>query len=119
MNTWHPKNCGFGREYRFHVCYNLSTQSYELRVVEDIPGGNSMRAELRWVEVDPRSRIPPTLELHDRDNQEPLQDLFNALWAAGIRPPKEEINVDAVVQAKDENLDDLRALLYHQLGISK
>ena len=121
FNRWHPERPTSG--YSFHVSYNLSTAAYELRVLKRLafPVEKTLRAEVNWVEHDDASSIhlPPTLSMEEDFGRFPLQDLFNALWDSGIRPTVEDINLDAVVAAKDQNLDDLRTVLFSQMGIQK
>lgn len=109
MNLWHPMN---GDGVCFRVDYNIEWQSTDLYVASRrLDGTGKVAAPVQWVDHTPGERFPPLLRLSDREGPNQLQHLFNALWEAGFRPTKEVINVEAVVQAKNENLADLRRIL--------
>ena len=94
--------------------------THELRILEDQAGepNTTLRAQITWVTVDSANSIPPTLSFNDGENVNPMQDLLNALWDAGYRPSKERVvDNDAIIDAKDKNLGDLRIILFSQLGI--
>lgn len=97
-------------------------QTNELRILEDRAGepNTTLRAQITWVTQESGDSIPPTLSFNDGENVNPMQDLLNALWDAGYRPSKERaVDNDAIINAKDENLDDLRTILFNQLGIKR
>lgn len=77
-------------------------------------------AKLVWEDVDPRDQPEPTIVCRDmedpRGGPSQLQHLFDSLWQLGLRPPKHDPSGE-VIQAKDQNLDDLRKLLFNTLGV--
>lgn len=109
MNLWHPMR---GDGITFRVDYNIEWQATDLYIANRRPNGLSQIAlPIEWVEHNPGDMFQPALRLRDCEGPNSMQHLFNALWDAGFRPPKEVINVDAVVKAKDDNLADLRRIL--------
>ena len=78
-------------------------------------------AKLDWETIkEPHSSMPePTIVCRDRPNDRDgnqLQYLFNALWDLGFRPPKHDPSGE-VIAAKDQNLKDLRTILFNTLEI--
>lgn len=51
-------------------------------------------------------------------SREMTQELMNELWRNGFRPDKYEADTGALEQARF-HLDDLRTILFNQLGIEK
>ena len=95
-------------------------QTHELRILEDRAGkpNTTLRAQITWVTQESGNIVPPTISFSDREGANPMQDLLNALWDAGYRPStKRIVDNDAIIDAKDENLGDLRIILFNQLGI--
>jgi hypothetical protein len=80
------------------------------------------RAKLVWEDSDPKNMPEPTIVCRDMKDERgapsQIQHLFNSLWQLGFRPPKHDPSGE-VIQAKNENLDDLRTLLFHNLGIER
>ena len=110
--------------FKFHACYNPSMMAYELRVIENIPGGpnKTLRAEVSWVDINEgRSEIlPPTFSFGQRKHGNPLQELMDSLWDTGIRPSSDRvIDNSPILDAKDAHLSDLRKIVFHELGVDK
>jgi hypothetical protein len=105
---WHPihQECGLA----FHADYNFEWSSLDLRIVKRLGDGTTLRGEMEFVKHNPGERMEPTLRCRDREDGGGLQDLFNCLWDAGLRPPS-GVDPEPIVQAKNENLTDLRRIL--------
>ncbi len=74
-----------------------------------------------WEDYDPRNIPEPTIVCRDSENyrgKSQFQFLFDSLWQLGLRPPKHDPSGE-VIQAKDQNLDDLRKLLFNHLGVDQ
>jgi len=108
-SPWHPSDRRDG--FAFHIDYDISWDTFDLRIIERRGDIVSVAQPVIMQVHDPSVRIEPCMRFDVRSHGKPLQHLFEALWAAGYRPPKEELNLDAVVQAKDENLCDLRTII--------
>ena len=97
MYEWQPDNHDLGLKFR--VDYNLNWQSSELRIIKQREH-DMLVGELVFKKPhEPGTEMPPTLRC--RDYEQDMQNLFNALWRAGFRPPV-IINVDDVTRAKDQ-----------------
>jgi hypothetical protein len=104
---WHPCHPEFG--LAFHVDYNFEWQAHDLRIVKRLGDGTTLRGEMEFVKHKPGERMEPTLRVRDGETSG-LQDLFDCLWDAGLRPPT-DVDPHPIVQAKNENLADLRRIL--------
>jgi hypothetical protein len=113
MITWEPQR-GIG--LAFLVGYNMDAGGPELRIANRQPDGSFHRAEINWVEVKMGEQTRPTLQCYDHEESDDLQALFNALWKVGYRP-KQAMKQDAVIEAKDSHLADLRKLLFNMQGV--
>ena len=106
----------------FMAEYSVCSQAMQLFIARrKFEGGCSVgteRAKLVWEDDDPSNRPEPTIVCHDHRDQgkNQFQHLFDSLWQLGFRPPKHDPSGE-VIQAKNQNLDDLRKLLFHQLGV--
>lgn len=112
---WHPmrgqQECGFS----FHLDSNFGNQSADLRIAK-LSCGQTYMGKLEFVETTPGEMSEPTFQVHQSGDD--LQHLFNALWEFGFRPP-ERTRKDDILSAKDDHLDDIRKILFDQLGIDK
>jgi len=128
-NLPHPFN---DRDYPgmiFMAEYSMHCQATLLWIARrKIIGHDSTteRARIVWEETNPCDMPEPTLTVRDRDSYRgtsQLQFLFNALWDLGFRPPGSAPSGEVIgamgetIAAKDQNMDDLRKLLFNQLGI--
>jgi hypothetical protein len=104
----------------FAAEYSLSAQATQVFIARrKLVGGEPVgmeRAKLEWEDSDPRNMPEPTIVCRDTEDGNQLQHLFNSLWQLGFRPPKHDPSGE-VIQAKDQNLDDLRKILFNQLGV--
>lgn len=137
MNLWQPQNVPMDYPgFRFLVNYDISWQAEELRISKRIDG-ETCHGVLTFEKHDPGDMMPPTIRFPDEEGIRPLQHLFDALWNAGLRPPKlgsatEVIQVkddlikvkDEVIAAKSEHIDskeiqayELRQMLFSILEI--
>lgn len=67
-----------------------------------------------WVEVPRHGLLPEDTKpilIEPYDNL--LQQLVDAAWAAGVRPTAAR-DTESVIKAKDDNLRDLRNLIFNQ-----
>jgi hypothetical protein len=112
---WHPvrrrDECGF----QFHLDSNFSNQSADLRIGK-LSCGVFHTGKLEFVAGEPGEISEPTLQVPHHGDE--LQHLFNALWEFGFRPP-ERARKDDILSAKDDHLDDMRKILFNQMGIDK
>lgn len=110
---WHPDPRQHFYGFHFNVCYNLGWQGWDLRMTKTEPGAGDKyyEAKLEWVPRGEYETIRPTITFADNQHESPMQALFNALWAAGFRPDRKELCQDAVLDAKDQNLNDLRSII--------
>ena len=108
----------------FMAEYSMCSQANHLFIARrKFEGGQpagTEHAKLVWEDVDPRDMPEPTIVCRDmedpRGGTNPFQHLFDSLWQLGFRPPKHDPSGE-VIQAKNENLDDLRKILFNQLGV--
>jgi hypothetical protein len=107
----------------FMAEYSICTQSTQLFITrKKFEGGQQVgteRAKLVWEGADFRNMPEPTIVCRDSEDfrgKSQLQFLFDSLWQLGFRPPKHDPSGE-VIQAKDQNLDDLRKILFNQLGV--
>jgi len=119
MNLWHPRAGNEG--VAFLTTYNMEWQSTDLYVANRSGSSISVGQPVVFKEQDPSERMgEPTLRFYDRQGPHQLQHLFNSLWEAGLRPPKDQsVDIEPVIQAKDQHLNDLRTCLFSQMGIKK
>lgn len=111
MICWHPRDCE-KPGLAFLVDYNIEWQSTDLYIAMRNADGTVACAKPIEMEAhEPGTRMTPCLRIPDREGPNHLQHLFDALWDIGLRPQVEKINVEAVVQAKNENLADLRSII--------
>lgn len=113
MLTWEPRH---GVGLAFKVGYNIDQGGSELYISDRQPDGTVRRAELCWYEVDLGNPRQASLLCRDQEGGDPMQHLFNALWGAGFRPPT-PMKQDAIIEAKDSHLADLRKLLFNMQGV--
>ena len=111
MNFWHPRSRqnGFG----FLTTYNIEWQSTDLYITHRIGDVVAVGQPIEFAVKDPCERLgPPTLRCRDEEGPHQLQHLFNSLWEAGFRPPADcSVDIEPIVQAKNENLTDLRKII--------
>jgi hypothetical protein len=104
----------------FMAEYSMCSQANHLFIARrKFEGGQQVgteRAKLVWEDLDPLNTPEPTIVCRDGEGKNPFQHLFDSLWQLGFRPPKHDPSGE-VIQAKNQNLDDLRKLLFHQLGV--
>ena len=104
----------------FAAEYSTCSQANHLFITRrKFEGGRPVgteRAKLVWEDADPRNMPEPTIVCRDGEGKNQFQFLFDSLWQLGFRPPKHDPSGE-VVQAKNENLDDLRKILFNQLGV--
>ena len=108
MSLWYPfpaRDWGFA----YHLDNNFEWNSHDLRIVEH-RDGKTFFGQMEFVEHEPGELMPPTLRVMGGSSDKGLQSLFNCLWDAGYRPPA-GVDPEPVVQAKNENLSDLRRIL--------
>jgi hypothetical protein len=106
----------------FMAEYSMCSQATQIFIARrKFEGGRpagTERAKLVWEDDDPSNMPEPTIVCKDEPrgtNQ--LQHLFDSLWQLGFRPPQHDPSGE-VIQAKNQNLDDLRKILFHQLGVT-
>jgi len=110
MNFWHPQTNEPDR-LAFHLMYSIERQREELRVMTYDRFGKQYIPIVKWQEKEAgHVSFPCLLSVPDYENPVGFQNLFNALWDAGYRPPQAS-RQDAVVEAKNENLTDLRNII--------
>jgi hypothetical protein len=105
----------------FMAEYSMHCQASLLWIARRDALGIVQRARIEWEDVRPQDMPEPTITVHDRDNYRgtsQLQFLFNALWDLGFRPPGSAPS-ENLVATKDAHLDDLRTILFNQLGIQQ
>jgi len=104
----------------FQAEYSMCSAATKIYIARrKFEGGQSVGTEfakLEWEEIDPSNIPEPTIVCRDREDGNELQNLFNSLWQMGFRPPKHDPSGE-VIQAKDQNLADLRKILFNQLGL--
>lgn len=118
---WFPT--GFSTGHHFLVHYNIDCQATELYCykTEYRNGDQNVYPTVTWGPKEDGSRATPLLRLHDREEVcppggNPMQNLFDALWACGLRP-KMEWKPSDIVNAKEAHIEDLRKLLFKQNGV--
>jgi len=90
----------------FHFEWDLCSQKYDLFFLSHDDKGERVFVSCAFNQYPtPGTRPPPLVTLE----KETAQKLFNALWAAGLRPAA-ALQQDAVVEAKEANLVDLRRI---------
>ncbi|MHC4301961.1 MAG: hypothetical protein ACYS7Y_32260 [Planctomycetota bacterium] len=122
MNLPHPFNDMSYRGLIFTAEYSIGAQALQIYIGRRKFAGGEMlpiieRAKLVWEEIPPCNMPEPTIVCRDNDDgHEQMQHLFNSLWDLGFRPPKSDPSGE-VIAAKDQNLADLRTILFKKLGI--
>ena len=107
--NWHPNNPMIGQR-SFRLDYSLENQAIELRArYQDHDGTVYVAKPVEWEIHSIGNWPPPLLRVPDRE-ESTIQSLFNSLWDAGFRPST-VMKQDAVVEAKNENLHDLRKIV--------
>jgi hypothetical protein len=96
----------------------MEWQSTDLRVSKRDRDGKIYYGETTWKEHDQGARLPPTIRIKDREGGNGFQSLFDCLWSAGYRPAKDGTN-EGLVASKDDHINDLRTVLFSQMGIKK
>lgn len=122
MRRWHPDGrVSNNGTPSFLIDYNISWQSVDLFIARRNQQGEiEVAKEIEFAPHDPAKVMhQPTLRVSDCEGTHPFQGLFDALWEAGYRPKEEVLNVEPIVKAKDSHLDDLRTILFSQMGIKK
>lgn len=112
MNFFQPHSRQPG--LAFLTTYNIEWQSTDLYIIKRTHDEKTLVGQpIEFVEKPPYERLgAPTLRCDDHEGPNQLQHLFNSLWDAGYRPSKERsVDIEPVVQAKDENLSDLRKII--------
>jgi len=114
----HPQS-GFTRDgFRFFVEYDICRQGVALYVARRNPHNlveHTQLANLQWEDHDDGSIFAaPTLVC----DPESMQHLFNALWERGFRPSS-PLRQDAIIEAKDAHIEDLRTIIFSQLKVKK
>ena len=113
----HPQN-GFTRDgFRFYTEYSLHCQGMATYIMRRDPENRmetTQIARLEWKDADPNYRADPTLICQP----ETMQHLFNAMWELGFRPTGPQ-KPDAIIEAKDAHLSDLRKLLFTSFGVKE
>jgi hypothetical protein len=111
----HPQN-GYTRDgFRFFAEYDICQQGMALYIARREPRNlieTHQVAHLEWTTPDCGARYSPTLLCAP----ESMQCLFNALWERGFRPSS-PLRPDAIVEAKDAHIEDLRTIIFSQLGV--
>ena len=111
----HPQN-GFTRDgFRFFMEYDPCLQGMSLYLYRREPYKlceTTQVARLDWYEPEAGSRYSPTLLC----DPESMQCLFNALWERGYRPSG-NVRPEAIVEAKDAHIEDLRKILFTMLEV--
>jgi hypothetical protein len=125
-NLPHPFNAADYYGLVFMAEYSVCSQASQIWIARrepEPPYSSSVTtsvARLVWDKVDPGNQWPEaTIVCRDRDSYNgtnQLQFLFDALWQLGFRPKKSDPSGE-VLAAKDQNLSDLRTILFNQLGI--
>lgn len=104
---------------KIHIDYNGGNQALEFRYLERDPitGKNAYLSPGEMVSYERFENRPvkPFFSVHDGDDGI-LQGMFDALWRIGIRPT-DLGTIDSTLAAKDQNLDDLRRIAFHALGV--
>jgi len=122
-SLWHPEKTEHGLQFR--LSYNINWQAAELHVIKNefVYGSPAKRflAQTEWVDLEDLkgSDADPSFRVKDREGgNNHFQALFDCLWEQGYRPPSgEDRNKDAIVQAKDSHLDDLRMIIKGHMDI--
>lgn len=114
----HPQS-GFTRDgFRFYTEYCIERQGMGLYVMRRDPANRVETTQLAKIEWEPLSEYgtyhSPTLVC----DPESMQHLFNSMWERGFRPTG-PVKQDAIIEAKDEHLQDLRKLLFTTLGVKE
>lgn len=106
---WHPND--YCARSRFRVDYSFDYQATDLYAIRR-ENNKILVPKVDWVEPpeDPVRSIEPLLRLHDREGESQIQALFDALWAHGLRP-RQDVQPDALVAAKNEHIQDLRNII--------
>jgi len=114
---WHPDKLPGNAGLQFHVHYDVSCQSQDLRIMKT-ENHERFVGVVQWEPREEGKFFEPTLRCRDLGpHGDSMQHLFNALWEAGFRPPKAMNNDEViavkneVIAAKDENLNDLRSII--------
>jgi hypothetical protein len=125
-NLPHPFDAPDYRGLIFMAEYSVCSQATQVWIARreyEPPyssGVTTSIARLAWETVEPNDQLPaPTIVCSDRESYNgtnQLQFLFDALWQLGFRPKKSDPSGE-VLAAKDQNLADLRTILFNQLGI--
>lgn len=102
----------------FYVNYEPYNLGYGVYIVgkNQYDPADTYKAELKLVKLDKTERAayqPPAMDLQEVE----IQNLMEALWAAGIRPKavQQEINLKNL----ENHIEDLRKIAFHTLDIQK
>lgn len=106
---WHPND--HYAQSRFRVVYSINAQAVELYAIRR-EYNKVIVPQVEWVEApeDPVRSIEPLLRLRDREGENQMQGLFDALWSAGFRPGS-PLTQDALTESKNEHIQDLRNII--------
>jgi hypothetical protein len=113
---WYPQTHQPGMA--FHLMYCIEWQAEELRIMmRERDGSVKMADPLTFRDHTPGEHNPPAIRMDDRESGRGFQSLFDALWFAGYRPAQ-PLRQDAIIEAKDSHLADLRKVLFSTLGVA-
>lgn len=111
----HPQS-GFTRDgYRFFSVYDVSRAGVSIYISRRDPHKlveHTQIAKLEWEDHEWNEPVAPSF-CCDPDS---MQHLFNSLWELGFRPPS-TVRPDAIIEAKDAHIEDLRTIIFSQLKV--
>lgn len=115
MITFDGKQYEYLNGTRFHFSYQPWRDAYALTIQGEDGGRVRVSAIQLQTEQFDHASIAPLDPL--QFSSEEAQQLMDALWQSGLRPSSGEGHT-AHIQALHTNLNDLRTILFHKLGIA-
>lgn len=98
----HPREDYTAKGYRFYVDFNFGWGDVNLYMMRQL-GPHKEVGEVIWKPAED-GEIPHSTVHMDADS---MQEMFDALYDFGFRP-RGTVRPDALVEAKDGHLEDLR-----------
>jgi hypothetical protein len=92
------------------VTSNFMMRGIDVFVFRFVNGKREILTSEGYKEYKPFEHVEPTTGLYEED----VQQLFNDLWAVGLRPKTPD-----EYKAKDEHINDLRKVTFKLLGIDQ
>lgn len=96
----------------FSAEYSAYTRRFSLFCRQTLYGGCAVARPVIFDEVTTENEgniVEPMLLMDEGSNG--AQNLIDALWQAGVRPSG-KWDIDPVLEAKNENLEDLRRIIW-------